>query len=289
VTRFAALRSAELGAWLEAAVKFPSTMVDRIVPATAEADRGVVAAATGIEDAWPIMTEPFTQWVIEDDFGSGRPAFETVGAQLVDDVEDYELMKLRMLNGSHSTLAYLGYLSGYQYVAEAIADPGIRKLIHGLMSEEVMPTLPMARADLEIYRDALLARFANPALHHRTWQIAMDGSQKLPQRLLGTIRARLDAGGSFTRLALGVAAWMRYVTGVDEAGAPIDVRDPMAMRLRGIADAAGPNAARLARELLAVSEIFGTDLATNGAFSEEVATHLAALFADGAKAVVSRL
>jgi fructuronate reductase len=178
------------------------------------------------------MTEPFTQWVIEDDFPAGRPPFETVGAELVEDVEPFELMKLRMLNGSHSTMAYLGYLSGYQYVNEAIADPGIHQLIHGLMTEEAMPTLPMPRATLEAYRDQLLARFANPALKHRTWQIAMDGTQKLPQRLLGTIRDRLAAAQPFPRLALGVAAWMRYVTGIDEAGQPIDVKDPMAARLR---------------------------------------------------------
>jgi fructuronate reductase len=292
VSRFAELRSSELGAWVAASVKFPSTMVDRIVPATTDADRPIVKEAAGIDDAWPIMTEPFTQWVIEDDFVSGRPPFETVGAQLVAEVEDYERMKLRMLNGSHSTLAYLGYLAGHQYVAEAIGDPAIRNLIHGLMTHEAMPTLPMPRADLEAYRDALLARFANPALKHRTWQIAMDGSQKLPQRLLGTIRDRLAAGAGgadITRLALGVAGWMRYVTGVDETGQSIDVKDPMAMRLRSIADAAGPNAARLSRELLEVTEIFGTDLAGNAAFSEEVATHLASLFADGTAATVAKV
>jgi len=289
VRRFTELRSPELAAWVAANVQFPSTMVDRIVPATTDADSGIVRDAAGIEDAWPIMTEPFTQWVIEDDFASGRPAFEAAGAQMVEEVEAYELMKLRMLNGSHSTLAYLGYLTGHQYVSDAIGDPAIRKLIHGLMTEEAMPTLPMPRADLERYRDALLARFANPALKHRTWQIAMDGSQKLPQRLLGTIRDQLKVGGSFTRLALGVAGWMRYITGTDETGAPIEVNDPMAIRLRGTADTDGPNSARLSRELLEVTEIFGTDLAANGPFSEEVATHLAELFANGAAATVAKV
>src|SRR5688572_28080996 len=148
-------------------------------------------------------------------------------------------MKLRMLNGSHSTLAYLGYLAGHQYVADAIGDPPFRNLIQGLMTDEVMPTLPMPRAELENYRDDLLARFANPALKHRTWQIAFDGSQKLPQRLLGTIRDRLKLGAPIPRLALGVAAWMRYVAGTDESGQPIDVRDPLAPRLRKLADEAG--------------------------------------------------
>jgi fructuronate reductase len=289
VTRLAELTSPQLGAWVKANVAFPSTMVDRIVPATTDADRPIVKEATGIDDAWPIMTEPFTQWVIEDHFPAGRPAFETVGAQLVDEVEQYELMKLRMLNGSHSTLAYLGYLAGHQYVSDAISDPSIKGLVHGLMTDEVMPTLPMPRESLEKYRDALLARFANPALKHRTWQIAMDGTQKLPQRLLGTIRDRLRAGeggAGFTRLALGVAGWMRYITGIDEKGDAIEVKDPMAMRLRAIADGAGNNASRLAGELLQVREVFGDDLPRNAVFTEEVATHLASLFANGAAATV---
>ncbi|MEO7222303.1 MAG: mannitol dehydrogenase family protein, partial [Devosia sp.] len=223
VTDFASLVSPDLWTYIEQHIAFPSTMVDRIVPATTDADRETVRTSTGRDDAWPIMTEPFTQWVIEDNFASGRPAFELAGAQMVEDVESFELMKLRMLNGSHSTMAYLGYLAGFQHVNEAIADPAIRTLIHGLMTEEAMPTLPMDKAELGRYRDQLLARFANPALKHRTWQIAMDGSQKLPQRLLGTITALILDGRPFSRLALGVAAWMRYTTGIDEAGNPIDV------------------------------------------------------------------
>ncbi|MFY8031522.1 MAG: mannitol dehydrogenase family protein [Devosia sp.] len=284
VTQFARLRDPALADWIAEHVAFPCSMVDRIVPATTDADRDIVRDLTGVEDAWPIMTEPFTQWVIEDHFPQGRPAFETVGAQLVEEVEAFELMKLRMLNGSHSTMSYIGYLGGCQFVSEAVADPGIRQLIHGLMTNEVMPTLPMDRSDLEAYRDALLARFANPALKHRTWQIAMDGSQKLPQRLLGTIRDRLAAGQSIQRLALGVAAWMRYVTGIDEKGEPIDVKDPHAARLRAIADAAGRDAEKLADGLLGLPEIFGTDLPGNAAFRAAVTGHLAALFRDGALA-----
>ncbi len=284
VTGFAALRSAELAAYIEQNVAFPSTMVDRIVPATTDADRESLRAATGYDDAWPIMTEPFTQWVIEDNFAAGRPAFELAGAQMVTDVEPFELMKLRMLNGSHSTMAYLGYLAGYSYVNEAVADPAIAAVIHGLMTDEVMPTLPMDKAELATYRDQLLARFANPALKHRTWQIAMDGSQKLPQRLLGTIRDRLEAGASFTHLALGVAAWMRYVTGVDEQGSPIEVKDPLAARCRAIADAAGHDAGRLAQGLLAITEIFGADLPENETFRAAVTGHLDSLLKRGARA-----
>jgi fructuronate reductase len=286
---FARLRDQSLADWLEANLACPSTMVDRIVPATTDADRAEISALTGVEDEWPIVTEPFTQWVIEDHFPSGRPAFETVGAQLVEDVEPFELMKLRMLNGSHSSIAYLGYLAGHQHVSEAIADPAIRKFIHGLMTNEVMDTLPMPRTELEGYRDALLERFANPALKHRTWQIAMDGTQKLPQRLLGTIADRLDKGLPVTRLALGVAAWMRYVTGIDEAGAAIDVRDPHAKKLRAIADAAGRDATRLADRLFALEEVFGTDLPGNAAFRAEVVGHLASLFDKGSAETVRAL
>ena len=289
IAGFAALRSADLAAYVEQHVAFPSTMVDRIVPATTDDDRALVAADTGIEDAWPIMTEPFTQWVVEDRFAAGRPAFERAGAQMVEDVEPYELMKLRMLNGSHSTIAYLGYLGGYQFVNEAIADPAMARLIDGLMTEEVTPTLPMDAAELAAYRDSLLQRFANPALRHRTWQIAMDGSQKLPQRLLGTIRDRIAAGRSYDRLALGVAAWMRYVTGIDESGQPIDVRDPQAARLRAIADAANHDPQRLADGLLEVTEIFGTDLPADPTFRETVAGHLDALFTQGALETVRRV
>jgi fructuronate reductase len=285
VTRFAALRDADLGRWVEA-VAFPSTMVDRIVPSTTDADRAEVAGLIGAEDAWPIMTEPFTQWVIEDHFPAGRPALETVGAQLVRDVEPFELMKLRMLNGSHSTMAYLGYLGGYQYIAEVMGDPAYVRLIHGLMTEEAMPTLDMPDTDLGAYRDELLDRFRNPALKHRTWQIAMDGSQKLPQRLLGTIRDRLRTGQPISRLALGVAAWMRYVTGVDEAGNEIDVRDPHALKMHAIAADAGDDPVALYEGLVGLSEVFGTDLASNPAFRDAVTGHLESLFDEGARQTV---
>ena len=285
VTRFAALRDAALGAWVKD-VAFPSTMVDRIVPSTTDADRAEVTELIGAEDAWPIMTEPFTQWVIEDDFPGGRPAFEAVGAQLVADVEPFEHMKLRMLNGSHSTMAYAGYLGGYEYIAEVMGDAAYVKLIHDLMSEEVMPTLDMPGVDLGAYRDQLLERFRNPALRHRTWQIAMDGSQKLPQRLLGTIRDRIAAGQEFGRLALGVAAWMRYVTGVDEGGNEIDVRDPLALRMHAIAADAGDDPAALFAGLTSLSEVFGTDLADNETFRAAVVGQLESLFDKGARATV---
>jgi fructuronate reductase len=286
VTRFATLRDQGLGDYVSRSVVFPGTMVDRIVPATTDEDRAEIAALTGLEDAWPVVTEPFSQFVIENNFPGGRPAFESVGAELVDDVAPFERMKLRMLNGSHSTIAYLGYLAGHQYVADAVSDSAFRDLIAALMTDEVMPTLGMERERIEAYRDRLLTRFANPALRHRTWQIAMDGSQKLPQRLLDTIRSRLRGHNRIERLALGVAGWMRYVTGIDENGATIEVRDPMAARLRAIADEAGRDATKLAGGLLGVTEIFGDDLAGNAEFREPVIAHLQSLFEKGAAATV---
>jgi fructuronate reductase len=279
--QFAELRDPELGKWIADNVACPSSMVDRIVPATTDEDRETVARALGLTDAWPVMTEPFSQWVIEDNFPAGRPAWELEGAELVADVRPYELMKLRLLNGSHSCIAYLGYLAGHQTVSDAMADTVFVSFTRSLMDEEVTPTLNVPPgADLTRYKAALLERFANPALKHRTWQIAMDGSQKLPQRLLGTIRDRLATGQPFDRLALGVAAWMRYVGGVDEQGQPIDVRDPLADRLKTLPDAAS---------LLGVREVFGDDLPNNPTFVAAVTEALDRLKAVGARNAVQSL
>ncbi|HLZ05296.1 MAG TPA: mannitol dehydrogenase family protein [Bradyrhizobium sp.] len=284
VLRFAELHDPDLSRWIAGEVRFPSTMVDRIVPATTDADRAVAKYALGLEDAWPIMTERFSQWVIEDDFNLGRPEWDRSGAQFVRDVAPYELMKLRLLNGSHSTLAYLGYLMGAETVADAMNEPALARLVEELMRLEVTPTLPsLGGFDLAAYRASLLERFRNPSLRHRTWQIAMDGSQKLPQRLLGTIRDRLAQGLPIDRLALGVAAWMRYVTGIDEKQKPIDVRDPLASRLKALTEAAGPIASRLAPALLSIKEIFGSDLPTNPAFTAPVEAALDRLFRIGAR------
>jgi len=286
VTRFADLRGGDLAGYV-AGVATPSTMIDRIVPATTDADREAIAAALGMTDAWPVMTEPFKQWVIEDDFPLGRPAWEKDGAVFVEDVSVFELMKLRLLNGSHSTLAYLGYLAGAETVAEAMQLKGMAELIDGLMVEEASPTLPsLAGFDLAAYRRDLVARFRNPALRHRTWQIAMDGSQKLPQRLLNTIRDRIAAGASYRRLALGVAAWMRYARGLDEAGNAIDVRDPLAAR---IAEATQPltDAEAIVDAYLGFSEVFGADLPRDKAFRGELVAALGKLLTQGSAATLA--
>lgn len=289
VRDFAALTDDGLAAWIEAEGAFPATMVDRIVPATTEADIAEVAKLIGLDDAAPVIGEPFRQWAIEDVFADGRPDWHEVGAQMVSEVAPFEFMKLRMLNGAHSSLAYLGYLAGHETVAEASGDPVFARFLAGLW-DEIIPTVPAPQGVvLADYARALLARFQNPAIRHRTWQIAMDGSQKLPQRLLGTIRERLKAGGGIDHLALGVAAWMRYVTGTDEKGDAIDVRDPLAAELKRRADAAGRNPEALSTSLLGIEAIFGTDLPGEERFTKPVAAHLAALFDKGAKATAAHL
>ncbi|MGJ4942200.1 mannitol dehydrogenase family protein [Bradyrhizobium sp. HKCCYLS1011] len=290
VVAFAELLDRDLAKWIADEVRFPSTMVDRIVPATTDADRDEVRAAFGLEDAWPIVTEPFSQWVIEDNFGGDRPDWDGSGAQFVRDVAPFELMKLRLLNGAHSTLAYLGYLMGCQTVAEAMAEPALAQFVADMMREDVTPTLPaLGGFDVAAYRAALMARFRNPALKHRTSQIAMDGSQKLPQRVLGTIRDRLALGLPIARLALAVAGWMRYVSGTDEQGQPIELHDPLAARLRALANDVGPVAGRLAPALLSVTSIFGSDLPADRRFTIPVETALDRLLRHGARTTIEQI
>ena len=262
VKDFAALKDGGLAAWIGAHARFPSTMVDRIVPATTPADLDEAVRLTGLLDAAPVIHEPFGQWVIEDAFVDGRrPDWDRVGAEFVSDVAPYEHMKLRLLNGAHSALAYLGYLAGHETIGDAVADPALQGYVEGLWQREIIPVVPPPPGtDLQAYAGALLDRFSNPAIRHRTWQIAMDGSQKLPQRLLETVRERLSRDLPLPRLALAVAAWVRYVGGTDEQGRLIDVRDPLASQIRTRLDATGPEPEARIRAALAVEEVFGPDL-----------------------------
>jgi fructuronate reductase len=286
LTAFARLRDADLGAYIADHVACPDTMVDRIVPATTDEDRARVDAGLGLHDAWPVVAEPFTQWVIADRFPAGRPAWETAGATIVADVAPFEAMKLRLLNASHSGLAYLGYLAGAETVADAMADPALAAFAARLM-DDAAPTLTLpAGTDVDGYSRALLERFRNKSLRHRTWQIAMDGSQKLPQRILGTIADRLALGLPIDAHAMVVAGWMRYVAGIDEAGQEIDVRDPIAASLAALATAAGPVAERLAPALLGVVSVFGP-LGADPRLRTAVATALARLYAEGARRAVA--
>ncbi len=259
-------------------------MVDRIVPATTDADIAEASRRLGVADAATVVAEPYTSWVIEDRFKAARPPWEDAGATIVADVAPFETMKLRLLNGSHSTLAYLGFLAGYDFIWQASSDPMLATLTERLMVEEVMPTLVAPPGvDLAAYGAQIRERFRNAALPHRTRQIAMDGSQKLPQRLLATVRERLSGGGSITHLALAIAGWIRYATGTDGEGQAFAVSDPMAAKFAAIAAAAHGNAADIANGFLDLTEVFGADLSANAAFRRAVSRDVGSLFRDGVR------
>jgi fructuronate reductase len=257
------------GVRLTCEVAFPSTMVDRIVPATTADDLDEAERLLGVRDAGAVVTEPFTQWVIEDVFAAGRPAWDAAGAIFTGDVTPYETMKLRLLNGSHSMLAYLG--SGFEYVSDAVEVLG--DVVRRYMDEDAGPTLGVPPGfDLAAYKSSLLERFANPALRHRTAQIAMDGSQKLPQRLLSVVRDRLADGAEPRWAALAVAAWMRHVQTARE------LDDPLADLLR-MAVARADTPAAVVDALLSITDVFGPDLRDSAVFRDLVTGHLAALTA----------
>jgi fructuronate reductase len=247
-----------LAHWIAAHARFPGTMVDRIVPATRPEDIDRIATLTGRHDAAPVLHEPFRQWVVQDDFVPGtRPDLAAAGVQMVADVAPFEHMKLRMLNGTHSALAYLGYLAGHETIADTVADPAFAAYVKRLWSAEIIPALtPPPGTDLPAYAGQLFARYANPAIRHRTWQIAMDGSQKLPQRILGTLASNLDAGRDSPGLMLALAAWVHFVSGTDLQGNPIDVRDPLRDTLREAATSPDPVGA-----ILSLRAVFPENLA----------------------------
>ncbi len=231
---FAKVRNAELGAFVEREIACPSSMVDRIVPATTDEDRARIAERLGVDDAWPVTTEPFLQWVVEDDFPAGRPQWERFGVQMVGDVAPFEEMKLRLLNGSHSSIAYLGLLLGKPTVSDAFSDPLIRRFVARLWAEAI-PSLPVD-ADLNpaAYTTQLEKRYDNPALRHRTAQIANDGSQKLPQRIIAVALERLAAGGSIRHLMLAPAAWLAAAQTRGRTLPANHFTDPLDATLEGI-------------------------------------------------------
>lgn len=286
VTAYARAVDTELAAWIEQNVTFPSTMVDRIVPAVTADTLDKIEQLTGVRDPAGVACEPFRQWVIEDNFVAGRPEWEKAGAELVSDVIPFEEMKLRMLNGSHSFLAYLGYLAGYQHINECMEDANYRRAAHDLMLKEQAPTLKVKGVDLARYADLLIERYTNPALRHRTWQIAMDGSQKLPQRMLDSVRWHRVHNDSFTLLALGIAGWMRYVGGVDEQGVAIEVCDPLLPVIQAAVAQSEEGEARV-KALLGIEAIFGTELPHDATFVEQVTKAYLSLLANGAKATVA--
>jgi fructuronate reductase len=276
--------------WIERFVHCPCTVVDRIVPATTAADIEAAAASTAVRDDALVKTEPFSQWVIEDDFAGPRPRLDLAGAQLVSDVRPCELAKLRLLNGSHSALAYLGSLAGFSFIHEAIAQPEFLALIKHLMQREVAPTLGGENGiDLHGYQSTLLARFANSALKHQLEQIAADGSQKLPQRLLDPLLLRLKDGRPSDALILASAGWMRYVLGWDERGRRYPIEDPLAEKFTLISKAASREPLELVDRFLQLSEIFGKELPEHLGFRTQLVRALTMLLREGAQATVRSL
>ena len=284
-TAFARLKGPELGAWVAEQVPFPNSMVDRITPVTTEADRAAIAAEYGVQDAWPVVCEDFIQWVLEDRFPTGRPDWGSVGVQLVDDVEPYELMKLRLLNCSHQGIAYLGYLAGYRFAHEACSDPLLVEFLLAYMEREATPTLkPVPGIDLDAYRHELIERFANEQVQDTLARLAAESSDRIPTWLVPVIRANLSDGGAVRLSAAIVASWARYARGVDEAGQPIEVVDRL--RDRVLAAAAAQDEDPLA--FLRDRELFG-DLADHEDFTKPYLQALAILDDGGALALLRTL
>jgi mannitol 2-dehydrogenase len=287
ITAFARLRDEALGTdladWIEREVPFPNSMVDRITPRTTDADRAELAERFGVDDGWPVVCEPFCQWVLEDKFASGRPAFDEAGVQVVADVEPYELMKLRLLNASHQAIAYLGYLAGFRYAHEVCADDEFVRFVRGYMDDEATPTLlPVPGVDLDDYKSTLISRFANPEIRDTLARLAAESSDRIPPWLVPVIRTNLRDGGSVERSALIVASWARYAEGVDEDGEPIEVVDT------GRAEERTAAARRYPDEPLAFLEdrsLFG-DLIDDERFTAAYRRHLDRLHTDGARAAL---
>lgn len=272
---------------IEAQISFPNSMVDRIVPAATPLSLDGVASRLGLRDEAAIVCEPFTQWVIEDRFAGPRPAWEDAGVLLTSDVRPYQAMKLRLLNGTHSAIAYLGQLRALATVSDAMADPLVGGFARRLMLEDLRATVAApAGYDVQAYCHELLQRFENPTLAHRTQQIAMDGTQKVPVRWLPALRESLAAGVELPLLERALAAWLHYLAHArDDNGAPLTISDPgaeaLALRLRSVADDT-----QAANAALAHAPVFGT-APWPPAFAGRLARHLSTLRQGGAAALLA--
>ncbi|SCM77293.1 D-mannonate oxidoreductase, NAD-binding [uncultured Pleomorphomonas sp.] len=281
---YAGAKDAELGDFIASHVAFPNAMVDRITPVTTREDVAEVARRFGIDDAWPVVCEPFTQWVVEDHFPLGRPAYEKVGVQMVADVVPYELMKLRLLNASHQALTYFGYLAGYRYAHEVTGNPLFAKFLLDYMTLEGTPTLsPVPGVDLDDYRRTLIERFSNPEVRDTLARLCAESSDRIPKWLLPVIRCQLKAGGDISRSAAVVASWARYAEGTDEQGRPIEVVDRLKDRLMAIAAHNRDNPTAFIEN----RELFG-DLADEPRFVAAYREALASLHSAGALETVRR-
>ncbi|MGD0777403.1 MAG: mannitol dehydrogenase family protein [Candidatus Solibacter sp.] len=284
VLAFAGRRDADLAGWLADNGAFPNSMVDRITPATTDEHRRMVEREFGIRDAWPVVTEPFRQWIVEDRFSDGRPGWEQAGVLMTSDVLPYEKVKMRLLNAGHQALCYLGMLLGYEYVHQAIQDEQIRRLIRTLMDDEVTPLLPQVPGiDLEEYKATLLRRFANAAIRDRLSRIGTDSSVRIREFVLPSILEQLARGGPIRMLSLAVAGWFRYLAGTDERGGTLEIVDPLATRLTECARSGGADAGAL----LGIREVFGDALPAAARFRALVAEALRGIYQDGTRATLA--
>jgi mannitol 2-dehydrogenase len=282
---FATLKDPELGAWVEQTVAFPNSMVDRITPVTTDDDRAEVRKRFGVDDAWPVVCEPFTQWTLEDEFPLGRPPFEEAGVQVVADVEPYELMKLRLLNASHQALCYFGYLAGYRLVHDVAQDPLFAGFLLAYMDREATPTLePVPGIDLDEYKHQLIDRFSNAQVRDTVARLCAESSDRIPKWLLPVIRYNLETGGEILRSTAVVASWARYAEGVDERGNPIEVVD----RLSDTLVAAARRQSDDPLAFIRTRELFG-DLIDNERFGSTYRSVLASLHTKGARATLEDL
>ena len=285
VVTLAAQTDQVLARWIESNGAFPNSVVDRITPATGGGDRAHLSDAYGLMDRWPVVTEPFSQWIVEDDFCDGRPPLEELGVEFVADPGVHELTKKRLLNGSHSAIGYLGYLAGHRRIDEAMADPVLREYLAGLMDEEVRPALPeTAGLDLDGYRDRLIERFSNPAIGDQLTRLAGRGSVKMPAYLLPSLNEAIAEGRPHERMTLAVAGWFRYLRGTDLEGRAIPVQDPVADRLVALAKSAGADP----RPLLAERAIFG-DLGDDAEFCRELEAAIRRLDSVGVVAAIEAI
>jgi fructuronate reductase/mannitol 2-dehydrogenase len=283
IVGFARLRDEVLARWITDRVAFPSSMVDRITPHTTPEQRDAVARRYGVDDNWPVITEPFSQWVIEDTFCNGRPPLDLVGVRFVPDVARYEVMKTRLLNAGHCALGYLGALAGLTSIDQVMAEPVFAAYIEHMMDVEVTPLIPPPDGiDLTEYKRTLLERFANPAIADQLYRLCRRGSTKMPHHLLPTLREALAAGRPHALLTLAVAAWFRYLARVDAQGRPVEIDDPRADLLQSLARAGGNDPG----PLLGERSVFG-DLGEDPRFVAELAGALDALDRDGVRATVS--
>jgi mannitol 2-dehydrogenase len=278
---FAQERNPDIAKWISEKGGFPNAMVDRITPQTSPADKTALATDFSIQDAWPVVTEPFMQWVIEDQFSDGRPPFEKVGVQVVKnvhDVEQFEKHKLRLLNGSHSAIGYPGQLAGFKYVHEVMEHPVSRKFVWQMMQDEVKPLLPdIPGVNIDEYCNTLVERFSNPTIMDQLPRVCLNASGKIPQFIMPSIAEAIWVTGPFRRLCFVAAAWFRYLNGVDDSGNTFKVEDPMIEELQAKARAGGTKP----DQLLSIANLFGDDLRNDKRFLQEITTAMEDIARDG--------